>query len=216
VSTMMVFAIPQVERLAKLSRRTIMRWQIQGVFFPEHPDVMPTPGPYRRIYSFADVVGLRTLSTLRRQFDIAIEELRSVGAYLKKHRRSPWSDLRFWVVNGHVVFRDPQSQLLISGKDLSQVAIETIVLGEIAQSVEADTEILKQRDPGNRGRISQNRNIMSNRPVIAGTRITTSNIWQFHVEGYSVDQIIEEYPDLLAEDVEAAIAYEADARKIAA
>jgi len=53
--------------------------------------------------------------------------------------------------------------------------------------------------------------VSHNRPVIAGTRIPTSAIKSFNDAGYTVDEIIEEYPDLTPEDVKAALDYEADA-----
>jgi uncharacterized protein (DUF433 family) len=45
--------------------------------------------------------------------------------------------------------------------------------------------------------------------VIAGTRIPINAVKDFHAAGYSTDQIIKEYPDLTAEDVEAALAHKA-------
>lgn len=216
MGSLMVFTLPQVERLTRLSRRTIVRWQRTGVFFPDYPQPLAIEGPYQRIYSFRDVVGLRTLAELRRVHHVLLSEVRKVGQYLKKYRRKSWSELRFWVIDRHVVFRDPKSSLLISGKDLSQVAIEPIVLEDIALAVESDSAVLREREPETRGKIVRHRNIMSNRPVIDGTRIPTSIIWDFHSAGYSIEEIIAEYPDLTQEDVQAAINHESHERHIAA
>jgi uncharacterized protein (DUF433 family) len=212
----MVFTMPQVERLVGFSRRTIMRWQNEGVFFPDYPLGIDVEGRYRRVFSFKDVVELRTLAKLRREYAIAVDQLKRVGAYLRDHCQSPWTDLRFWVVGGEIVFRDPSSDLLMTGRDLSQVAIELIVLTDIAKSVEAEAEALKTRDPSTLGKVIRHRNIMSNRNVIAGTRIPTSTIWQFHEDGYDTRQIIEEFPDLTQKDIEAAISFEAGLRGVAA
>jgi uncharacterized protein (DUF433 family) len=47
-------------------------------------------------------------------------------------------------------------------------------------------------------------------PVIAGTRITVDAVLGLWEEGLSVDEILEEYPDLDSADVEDAVAYDLD------
>jgi uncharacterized protein (DUF433 family) len=49
--------------------------------------------------------------------------------------------------------------------------------------------------------------VIRNTLVISGTRIPVGAIVRLNEDGYSVDQIIEEYPDLRKEDVEAALRY---------
>lgn len=46
--------------------------------------------------------------------------------------------------------------------------------------------------------------------LIAGTRVRTSAVWAFHLEGSATDDIIAQFPNLTSKDVEAAIAYERD------
>ena len=41
--------------------------------------------------------------------------------------------------------------------------------------------------------------------AITGTRIPVGSVKRLHEDGYSIPQIIEEYPDLTNEDVEAAL-----------
>jgi uncharacterized protein (DUF433 family) len=50
-------------------------------------------------------------------------------------------------------------------------------------------------------------------PVIAGTRIAPEFVWGFHAAGFTTAQIVEQYTHLHPEDVEAAIAYEANRRR---
>jgi uncharacterized protein (DUF433 family) len=61
------------------------------------------------------------------------------------------------------------------------------------------------------GKIDKNRYVSYNRPVIAGTRLPTSAIKSFNDAGYTVEEIIEEYPDLTHEDIKATLDYEANA-----
>lgn len=54
-------------------------------------------------------------------------------------------------------------------------------------------------------------NVLAGKPVIAGTRIPVYLILNLLANGYSIARIVEAYPVLSAEDVQAAIRY-AEAR----
>lgn len=66
--------------------------------------------------------------------------------------------------------------------------------------------------PDQIGQVARSRFFNHNAPVIAGTRIPVSAIRDFVEAGYTIDKIIEEYPDLTDRDAAAALTYqEADA-----
>jgi uncharacterized protein (DUF433 family) len=67
---------------------------------------------------------------------------------------------------------------------------------------------LRERQRDQIGRIVRNRYVVHNAWVVAGTRIPTTGIWNYHVAGYSATDIIREYPRLTKADVRAAIAFE--------
>ena len=52
--------------------------------------------------------------------------------------------------------------------------------------------------------------ICSGKPVVRGTRIMVKNILGLVAGGYTVDRIIETYPELTREDVSAALEYAAE------
>ncbi|HPB34237.1 MAG TPA: DUF433 domain-containing protein [Caldisericia bacterium] len=56
-------------------------------------------------------------------------------------------------------------------------------------------------------RIEVNPEILSGKPVIKGTRITVYVILNLLSEGYSINEIIEFYPDLTREDILECIKY---------
>jgi uncharacterized protein (DUF433 family) len=56
-------------------------------------------------------------------------------------------------------------------------------------------------------RISISPDICNGRPVITGTRITVQTILEFLGAGDSVEDVLEEYPRLTAEDIYACIQY---------
>lgn len=59
-------------------------------------------------------------------------------------------------------------------------------------------------------RISIDPNICFGKPCIRGTRIWVSLILDFLANGMTIEEIIEEYPHLQKEDIQAAIAYGAE------
>ena len=58
-------------------------------------------------------------------------------------------------------------------------------------------------------RIDINPAVCSGKPVIRGTRIMVRNILGMVAGGYSIDKVIESYPELTREDVSAALEYAA-------
>jgi uncharacterized protein (DUF433 family) len=66
------------------------------------------------------------------------------------------------------------------------------------------------------GRIEKRRQVVRSAWVIAGTRIHTEAIWNFHAAGYDEQAILKEYPHLRPEDVSAAIEHERKRREQAA
>jgi DNA-binding transcriptional MerR regulator len=203
---LLAFTSQHVQRLTGLSPRVLRYWEETGVFHASYVDDCPRR-PYRRLYTFRDVVALRTLSLLRREHRIGLDELRKVGAFLAEHRDAPWASLRFRVAGRHVVFDDPEAGVPVTGKPLRQAVIP-IDLDDIARETEADAARLRERLPDDFGRVVRHRYINHNAWVIAGTRIPTTAIWNFHEAGFDTDAIIREYPQLRPVDVAAAIAHE--------
>ena len=67
------------------------------------------------------------------------------------------------------------------------------------------------RDMAEHPRIEIDPDIMVGKPVIRGTRITVEVILRRFADGYSVSDVLDDYPHLKPEDVKAALAYAADA-----
>ena len=60
-------------------------------------------------------------------------------------------------------------------------------------------------------RIEVNPKVMVGKPVIKGTRIPVELILRMLSQGISEEEILEEYPHLTKEDIQAALAYAAEA-----
>ena len=76
-------------------------------------------------------------------------------------------------------------------------------------------EKLRERQLDQIGQVVRNRNVVHNAWTLAGTRVKTEAIWNFHQAGYTSAAIIKEYPRLKKKDVKAAIEFEADRAKAA-
>ena len=199
------FTLEQAASLSGLTVRQVRYWDETGFFRPSYRDERERP--FGRVYSFQDVVGLRTLAVLRRTHHIPLQSLRKVGTWLDEHYDAPWSELRVFVAGRDVYFHDPDLDVHRAGLRPNQTVIP-VDLAEVARSTQADAERLRQRTPEEIGRVEQHRYVSHNAPVLAGTQVRTEAIWNFHEAGYHVDAILAEYPRLTPDDVVAAIDFE--------
>lgn len=56
-------------------------------------------------------------------------------------------------------------------------------------------------------RITINPDICNGRPVIRGTRIAVQTVLEFLAAGDSIEEVLEEYPGIVREDVQACLDY---------
>jgi uncharacterized protein (DUF433 family) len=206
---MLAFTTDQVHRLTGLSQRQIRYWATRGFFSPSYAD--QERRPFGRIYSFQDLVWLRTIALLMREHGIKQRQLQPVAEWLRSHPRESWSTLRFYVAGKQIALGDSELNAILSASDPEQTVIP-ICMDEITRSAAADAAALGERAPDEIGGIVQNRYVSHNYPTLAGTRIRTEAIWNFHEAGHSHQDILRQYPRLQPADIEAAIAFERERR----
>lgn len=214
MAEIVAFAADHVRRLTGLSLRQIRYWDDTAFFSPTFVDGHRKRA-FGRIYSFRDVVGLRTIAILRKQHRIPLQELRRVGEWLRAHHDAPWSSLRFAIAGRKIVFFDPMSGVATEPRGEGQKVLD-IALEPIAHEMRQAAERLRARQSDQIGQIVRNRYVVHNAWTLAGTRIPTQAIWNFHEAGYTVDAILAEYPRLTAEDVVSAIEFEKKRQRKAA
>ncbi|MDQ4044037.1 MAG: DUF433 domain-containing protein [Chloroflexota bacterium] len=202
------FTSEQAARLSGLSKRQVEYWDTTHIYSPSLSRL--SRGPYSRIYSFTDLVALRTLAILRER--VPPQRLRRIGAWLREHYDQPWSSLRFSLVGDRIDFIDPGSGAIVSTHPSGQEVID-IAYEEVAQDIVARIKHSQRRSDHDIGRVSQHRYVVRNAPVIAGTRVPIAAVWQFHEAGYSESEIIQEYPTLTIDDVRAAITRQSEIEK---
>ena len=199
-----VFSDDHVSRLTGLTKWQVRSWDRLGFFTPRfaYEDRFV---PYSRIYSFKDVVGLRTIAVLMQEYRVSFQELKRVARELVKRGYKHWAELRLYVVKRQVHFRRPGSKD-VEGVWDGQLAMLPII--DVIADVKKRVEELHERSPEQRGHIEQHKHVVRNAPVIAGTRIPTAAIRRFHEAGYSAAQILKQYPTLTPEDVQGALKFE--------
>lgn len=204
-SVISAFSEEQTERLTGVSRSQLRYWDQTDFYTPSYAE-RNRRLPFSRVYSFKDIVSLRVLHTLRNEHQISLQELRKVRDKLRKRGIETWIGVRLWVLNKSVVWQDPDTerpQNVVSKQYVVPMDLGAVV-AETRNAVAAMTRPTERAF----GIVERSRYINHNAPVIAGTRIPVSAIKRFATAGYSIDQILKEYPDLTDKDVKAALAYE--------
>ena len=140
-----------------------------------------------------------------KEYKISLQKLRKVAEELIKRGYDHWADVKLYVLKGEVHFRPPKSNQ-IEGVWDGQLAMVPII--DVINDVEARVQTLKKRDDSQFGHVERSKYVVRNSPVIAGTRIPTATIRRFKEAGYTIPQIVKQYPTLTPEDVQAALVHE--------
>lgn len=193
------FTREQAAKVARISPRRVSYWASKGILLPSYLyDV--SSKPYRYLYSFVDVVGLRTLAILRDEHGVPLQQLRRAHEYLQKYADRPWSELRLWVRGKDVLFTDPHSRHVLSASRPGQTAI-AIELEPVAMQVAADAKRLSVRSSEDVGKTERHRFVQGNRLVVKGTRVPVESIVNLAEDGYTPERIVAAYPSLTLGDV---------------
>ncbi len=199
------FGEEHVERLTGITKSQLRYWDRTAFFVPAYADENRR-SPFSRIYSFKDVASLRVLNVLRNQHNIPLQHLRKVADRLRHLADDLWIGTTLWVFGKRVVFQEPGQEApreVVSGQYLLGLPLKKVVA-----DTRQDVRRLLKRPKSQIGAVSHSRHINHNAWVVAGTRIPTGAIRRFKDAGYSVGQILEEYPDLTAVDVAGALSHE--------
>ncbi len=199
------YTLDQASRLSGLSRRQLQSWANSGFLKPSVESARDRR--FGRIYSFKDIVGLRTLAVLRIVHRVPPGDLRKVSEQFAAWPEKGWHNVQLWVRGRRVYFENPVSGQVHAGKQPPQTTM-VIELDRIAADVRSELERLQQRRSGQIGKLERHRNVAANKMLISGTRISTEAIQKFRKAGYSNQEILAEFPALTEQDIEAALDFE--------
>lgn len=203
-SVVAAFSEEHVERITGLAKGRLRYWARTGFFKPSYADE-DARLPFSRFYSFKDIVALRTLEKLRVQNSVPLQHLRKVAEALSHLKDDLWTKTTLFVWDRKVSFVNPFTRTreeVLSGQYLLPIPIP---LKKVIEDTTSDIVNLTSRRQSEVGRISRSRGVNRNQWVVSGTRISVAAIKRLHEDGLSIQAIIDEYPDLTQEDVEAAI-----------
>lgn len=204
-STIAAFSEAQVEYLTKLRKGRLRYWERTGFFAPSYlqgDESSKKKGV--RIYSFRDIVALRTLEMLRVQNNVPLQHLRKVAEKLSKSGLDVWARTTLWVMNRKVIFQPPgggKPREVLSGQYVMDIPLSRVV-----EDTHKDILAMGRRKSEDIGVIRKSSGI-SGGPVLAGTRIRVASVKRLAEDGYSIEAIRAEYPDLTVDDINAALAY---------
>lgn len=205
VFPLIAFTTDTVARLTGLSIRQLHYWDRKGFFSPSFADPHRRR-PHSRVYSFDDVVGLRTVARLRRE-GVSFPQLWEVHRFFRSSDNKDWAGRKFWVIGDRVFFT--HADAVIAARPIGQLVDATVLdLGPIVSDTREAVQGLRQRTADQIGKITKDRLIMNGAPILDGTRIPTMTVDWFHRHGYDEAEILREFPRLKPDDIRAAVDYE--------
>lgn len=193
----MAFTTREAQKLTALSTRRLQYWDETGFITPSVAARQGRGSP--RLYSFQDLVQLRVAAQLRDQ--LSLQALRRLKAALDIE--STFAIVRFAVTaSGEVIYIGPTGHHEAARAPGQILMTVDVPLREIRADLETRIHHIRRRRGV--GKIEQQRGVMSGQPRIAGTRISSAAVGRLLDAGWTVAQILEEFPELRPADVAAA------------
>lgn len=187
--------------IAGITTRQIDYWSSTGLIRPEVEERL-TPGRPIRLYNFTEMLAVMVVAKLRNEYDVPLQEVRRVVEYVRQSLtlQQPLNEVRFAVHDRKLFFQTAEGQWESNRVPGQTVIPEALNLQPLRLAIHRGSG----RDANDIGRIERRRRTMGHKPLIAGTRVPVATIQRYLAAGRSVYQIIDAYPSLQPEDVEAA------------
>lgn len=203
---LIAFDIEAVARVTGLTVRMLLRWDRTGFFHPWKADPNRRR-PGSRIYSRDDVVALGFIARLR-EAGVPLGQIKPILHLLAPNENRQWPARIIHLAGNRLLFLSQDEATASANQSGQKVEPTTIDLALVLTDIEEAIERLRERRPEEIGQVVRRRGVMRGVPIIAGTRIPTETIAWFHDNGYSLADILENFPRLTPKDVEAAVAFE--------
>ncbi len=207
----LAFTRSRAAALSGLSERQLNYWRHTDLLEPSTSEQI---SPYRSVhlYDFADMLELLTIAELHRH-DVSTRRIRSIVDRMRaKGYERPLTQIRYGVAEapGRKSMKPRRRKLLIvltfedgttEGDDMPG---QLIAEGAVdVQAIRARLHRSTQRDEDKVGRVEKRRGALGNKELFAGTRIPVASVRRYLADGAPVAEILEAFPALRAEDVEA-------------
>jgi uncharacterized protein (DUF433 family) len=197
---LIAFPDNKAARLAHVSIDRLRYWEETQLVAPSvHRQIGPRNTV--RLYSFQDMLALLVVALLRTDRGMSLQHIRRVVAHLRSRGYSePLRELTWATLGREIYFQHPDGSWEGDLRPDQIVLRETIKLDPLAARI---NRAAHERS-GRAGQIVTRRSVMGNKPIFAGTRIPVETVQRYLEAGYAPEQIIKEYPELTAADIDAA------------
>lgn len=185
-------------RIAGLTERQVDYWANTGLIAAT-VDTRLSPGRRIRLYGFIDLLSLLIAAELKDR-NVSLQHIRAIVAHLRSRGyTSPPAQLAFATVGRNVYFMHEDGSWEGDLRPDQVVIHEVLNLSLLRSRIAAGA----RRDEALSGKVERRRGAMGSKPVLAGTRVPVATVRRYLDAGRTIDQILESFPTLTAEDVEA-------------
>ena len=185
-------------RLAGVSMRRLNYWLSAGLI---RPSVSRQLGPRRtvRLFGFTDLLQLLIVAELRDR--LSLQHIRRVVEHLRtRGYEEPLRQLVFATVGKELYFQHPDGTWE-GGLVPDQVVFHQVLdLEPLRRRIDR----ARRRSPDVVGLVERARGRLGSKEVFAGTRIPVAAVRAYLERGFSDSDVLKEYPDLTAADLDAA------------
>jgi DNA-binding transcriptional MerR regulator len=203
------FTRSRAAELSGLSLRQLDYWRKTHLFEPSTSEQL---SPYRAVhlYDFADMLELLTIAQLLDR-DVPTKRIRKIVDRMRAQGvQRPLSEIKYGVAKRRPRKDGKPGRLLViitfedgttEGDDHpGQMIVEgTVDVSEIRATLRRSTD----RAADSVGQIERRRNTLGSKELFKGTRIPVATVRRYLTEGVPVGEILEAFPALKVEDVEA-------------
>lgn len=185
----------RIAQLGGVTERRLDYWEKTGLLASTVEEQLA--GNRRiRLYDFTEAMTAMVLAALRKE--VSLQHVRQIVAHLRELNFRV-TEVRFAVVGSRVHFQLPDG----TWSDVTDPG--QIVLSEVLDLRPLRAAVLGAgaRTDEQRGQIERRRGVHGSKPVIAGTRVPVKAVQAYLDRGRTDAQILEAYPDLTPDDVEA-------------
>jgi uncharacterized protein (DUF433 family) len=189
-----VFTEAKVRALAGVSQRQLRYWA-RDLALPA-VDRQITEHRGVRLYDYDGVLTVMVLAELKSRGK-SLQYLRQVARLIEKESlRFP--ELVFATSGSRVHFQRPTGEWQDAERNQT-IDAEVVPLSKLREKVDRSLE----RDPRTVGKIERRRGAMGSKELMAGTRVPVATVRRYLDRGIPVAEVLEAFPMLEPEDVEA-------------
>ena len=193
------FTADRARALTGLSKRQIQYWDEQDFIRPSLTSRLGRGR--RRLYSFLDLVALKTAAEIRSS--VSLQLIRKVDAYLRGlDYEHPMAQIAFEVIGEELYFEEKGTVRRARRPEQTVIRV-TVPFARLVSDLEKNIAKLDKRPLG---KLERRRRTLGGKLLIAGTRIPVGVIQRMREGGASEAVILQQFPDLTHRDVKAALA----------